>query len=108
MPNLPEERHQMALATKMATNLRKGVLFQAHAASMRTNTTLLDILTPEQSIKYLQWMATNREKCREKIQQQRHDDDVAMTKETTLSDICNRLDEVLRFPKGDVAENGVN
>jgi len=112
MPTLPDERLEMALATKMATNVRKGVLFQAHAASMRANTTLLDILTPEQSIKYLQWMETNRERCRDTIQQRRQNTDVVMTKETTLSDICKRLDEVLRFPKGDGTENatqnGVN
>lgn len=106
MPSLPDERMQMALATKMATNVRKGVLFQAHAASMRTNTALLDILTPEQSIKYLQWMSANRDRCRETLQQRQSKDDVVMNKETTLSDICKRLDEVLRFPKGDGTENG--
>ena len=110
MESLPNDRLEMALATKMATNLRKGVLFQAHAASMRTSTALLDILTPEQSIKYLKWMAANRDKCRETIQELRHSkgDDVVMNNQTSLSDICKRLDEVLRFPKSDGTENGVN
>jgi hypothetical protein len=98
----------MALATRMATNLRKGVLFQAHAASMRTYTTLFDILTPEQSIKYLQWMAVNRAKCRDVVQQRGNENVNMSDKETTLSDICKRLDEVLRFPKGDESENGIN
>lgn len=90
----------------MAINVRKGVLFQAHAASMRANTTLLDILTPEQSIKYLQWMAVNRDKCRGTLHQQT-ERNVEMSNNETLSDICKRLDEVLRFPKNDGTENGV-
>lgn len=76
---------------------------------MRANTTLLDILTPEQSIEYLQWMSANRDRCRDALQQQRQSkDDVAMNKERNLSDICKRLDEVLRFPKGDGTENGTD
>lgn len=106
MTSLPDERLQMALAAKMATNVRKGILFQAHAASMRANTTLLDILTPEQSIKYLQWMSANRERCRETLQVQRNGE-AGMMNTATLSDICKRLDEVLRFPTTDTMENGV-
>ena len=90
----------MALATKMATNMKKGVLFQGHAASMRTDTTLLEILTPEQSVKFLRWMSANKERCREMIGRRSTDEDTAMKKETTLSDLCRRLDEVLRLPKG--------
>jgi hypothetical protein len=52
-PTIAEDRAKMALATKMVELTKKGVLFQAHAASMRTHTTLLEILTPEQSVKFL-------------------------------------------------------
>jgi hypothetical protein len=82
-----ENRLQMALATKMVDLVKKGVLFQAHAASMRTHTTLLEILTPEQSVKFLKYMAANRPRRQSQSQ----------TKDATLEDVCKRLDEVLRL-----------
>jgi hypothetical protein len=82
-----ENRLQMALATKMVDLVKKGVLFQAHAASMRTRTTLLEILTPEQSVKFLKYMAANRPQLQSQSQ----------TQDATLEDVCKRLDEVLRL-----------
>jgi hypothetical protein len=87
-PTISENRAKMALATKMVELTKKGVLFQAHAASMRTHTTLLEILTPEQSVKFLKYMAANRPAARPSRTQ---------SNDATLEDICRRLDQVLRL-----------
>jgi hypothetical protein len=87
-PTIAEDRAKMALATKMVELTKKGVLFQAHAASMRTHTTLLEILTPEQSVKFLKYMEANRPAARSSQTQ---------TYDATLEDICKRLDQVLRL-----------
>jgi hypothetical protein len=84
-PTIAEDRAKMKLATKMVELTKKGVLFQAHAASMRTHTTLLEILTPEQSVKFLKYMAANRPAARPSQTQ---------TPDATLEDICRRLDQI--------------
>jgi hypothetical protein len=87
-PKITEYRAKMALATKMVELTKQGVLFQAHAASMRTHTTLLEILTPEQSVRFLKYMAANRPAARPSQTQ---------TNDATLEDICKRLEQVLRL-----------
>lgn len=104
---LPRDRAQMEEACRLATNMGKGMRYQCHAAAMRSETALLKILTPTQSIRFLEWFAANRERCRETIERQRSVNRV-LGEDTTLSDLSRRLDEALRLPQSDTSDDGMN
>lgn len=97
----------MADAARMVTNMTKGMSFQSHAVGMRSDNTLLRTLTPEQTAKYLDWYANNKERCHRVLQFR------VMTGKLgdsdgikTMNDMCKRLDEALRLPATDTVDDG--
>lgn len=106
-PNLYNNRLQMADAARMVTNMTKGMSFQSHAVGMRSDNTLLRTLAPEQTAKYLDWYANNKERCHRVLQCR------VMTGKLgdsdgikTMNDMCKRLDEALRLPATDTVDDG--
>lgn len=60
---LPAGRQEVATAKSMVRSLKHGILYQGHSSAHRSEVALLDILTPEQSARYLQWTAANKDRC---------------------------------------------
>jgi hypothetical protein len=94
----------MADATKMVVNMCKGLKYQCHAASMRSDTAMTQILTPAQSVRFLHWFARNRDACRQLLINRRSATPIPDPKDASLSDICRRLNEALRLPTNDTIE----
>jgi len=56
---------QISLATRLTSNLKEAVLYQLHLSSFRKRKTYLDILTPQQTILYQEWLLSNRDRSKE-------------------------------------------
>ncbi len=112
---MPQNRSKVSVAVTMVSNLRDGTLFQSQIAAHRNQMGLLDILSPQQTIVFLKWLATNKERCVKlfglertsmaaEINREEDDDTSAgngdgMMKSDSLNDICNQLTEALKIAK---------
>lgn len=91
----------MAAATKMTQSLREAIASQCRAAAAREDKCLLEVLTPTQTAKFHDWVATNQDRGQRIIDKRRADpgkNSVAW-KEASLFELGRRLEEVLRISK---------
>eukprot|EP00980_Cylindrotheca_fusiformis_P000275 scaffold66_cov115-Cylindrotheca_fusiformis.AAC.7 len=98
LQTIDEKRSQIAAATKMASNLKEAMLYQSHNAAMRNKRCLIDILTPQQTVKYQQWIASNRNRCKEKLLNRKEPSgraSPASVERSSLMDVCKRLEQVV-------------
>ena len=84
----------METATKMASNLKEAMMYQSHAEAVRSTKQLTEILTPQQALKYKEWMASNRNRCKEAFEKRRM---VAWSSadKSSLSDVCKKLEKIV-------------
>lgn len=101
MEDLANNRSQLAAATRMTQSLREAISAQCHAASLREDKCLLEVLSPTQTAKFHDWVANNQDRCQRIIDKRRVDPekDSPVWKEQSLFEFCRRLDEVLRISK---------
>ena len=97
---LPAGRQEVATAKSMVRSLKHGILYQGHSSAHRSEVALLDILTPEQSARYLQWAAANKDRC-ERILKNKVGGRAAMTAAEegpmNLDMLSQRLNAALHF-----------
>lgn len=58
--NIKNDVSQIVAASRLASSLKEAVLYQLYASSFRKRKTYLDILTPQQTILYQEWLLSNR------------------------------------------------
>ncbi|CAB9509289.1 bZIP transcription factor [Seminavis robusta] len=100
MENLADYRSQLAAATKMTSSLTDAIIStQCQIASAREEKSFLDVLSPEQTIKFHEWKAANQERSARFIREKRPAPEKCypVFKETSLVEFCKRLEEVLRI-----------
>eukprot|EP00526_Cylindrotheca_closterium_P005875 CAMPEP_0113618662 /NCGR_PEP_ID=MMETSP0017_2-20120614/9457_1 /TAXON_ID=2856 /ORGANISM="Cylindrotheca closterium" /LENGTH=572 /DNA_ID=CAMNT_0000528187 /DNA_START=84 /DNA_END=1802 /DNA_ORIENTATION=- /assembly_acc=CAM_ASM_000147 len=93
-----EQRSQMETATKMASNLKEAMMYQSHAASVRSAKTLTGILTPQQTLKYKEWMGSNRDRCKAHFENRMKGSGLSSSQpsdRTSLSNICKKLEKIV-------------
>lgn len=61
--DVPKNRRKISIATIMVSNLKNGILCQSRSVSKRNEKALLEILTPAQAARFLQWFIANKERC---------------------------------------------
>lgn len=96
---LPAGRQEVATAKSMARSLKHGILYQGHSSAHRSEVALLDILTPEQSARYLQWTAANKDRCERILRNKVGGRPVAAAEEgpMNLDMLSQRLKAALHF-----------
>ena len=113
---IPQNRGKVSVAMTMVSSLQNGVLYQSHSAAHRNIVGLLQILTPDQALRFLQWFVLNKSRCVKlfRLQQEKSEskgiDSVrngdgsrspcesgTMKTSDSLSDICKQLTGA--FPK---------
>ena len=101
MEDIDNHRSQLAAATRMTQSLREAISTQCAAAAAREDTCLLEILTPTQTAKFHDWVASNQERCQRIMDKRRTDPEKesSVWREQSLFEFCRRLDEVLRISK---------
>ena len=100
MGNLADDRSKLAAATRMTASLREAVGSQCRAASARENKSMLEVLTPAQTVKLNEWVSANKERCHRVLNKKRATPEKdTVWKEQSLFEFCRRLDEVLRISK---------
>lgn len=94
---IQERRCQMATATKMAINLKEAVMYQSHATSVRSRKALTEILTPQQTIRYKEWLGSNRDRCKENFAtpMKQSASSPPQFDKTSLLDICKKLEKIV-------------
>lgn len=104
---IDEQRSQMEAATKMASNLKEAMAYQSQAESIRNTKALTEILTPQQALKYKEWMRSNRDRCKETFEKRMRGSGSSSQPidKTSLSDVCKKLEKIL-ISQGDPANNG--
>lgn len=60
---MPQNRSNVSVAVTTISKLCNGILYQSHVAAHRNEIGLMQILTQEQTIAFLDWFATNKERC---------------------------------------------
>lgn len=98
----------METATKLASNLKEAMMYQSHAASVRSAKTLTDILTPQQTLKYKEWMGSNRDRCKEYFEKRKQGSESSSAKpsdKTTLLNICKRLEKIVISQERSCSDN---
>jgi len=61
--SLPSDRNETATANSVSRSLKHGVLYHGHASAHRHQTALLEVLTQEQSARFLRWFEANKDRC---------------------------------------------
>ena len=99
---LPGGRQEASTAKAITRSLKHGVLYAGHSSAHRSEGALLDILTPEQSARYLQWYAANKDRCdritRSKVKNAEASADAL--EPTSLDALSHRLNDALHFRGG--------
>jgi len=106
---------QIALATRLASNLKEAVLYQLYLSSFRKRKTYLNILTPQQTILYQEWLLSNRDRSEEVLNDKRKISSSSNTnngrlssslcststrdENSTLEQLCRCLEESLKVTK---------
>jgi hypothetical protein len=118
---MPQNRSKVAVAGTMVSNLKHGTLYQSHSAAHRNETGLLQILTTEQALAYINWISMNRERCKKlfSLDQNRsknnqvngsHDsvegsegiEGGGLKNSDSLSDMCKQLTEAMMIQRTDL------
>ena len=86
----------------MASTLKKAVMYQGHAASIRSENAYLKILTPAQTMLYQEWLSKNRGRCSDVLNRLKAAKGAAAmptsSKDTScLLDVCRKLEELLKI-----------
>lgn len=86
----------------MASSLKEAVLYQSYTASMRGEKFYSDILTPQQTVLYQDWLSKNRARCQD-VTSRRKEKIRGLSpipsENTSLLEICGRLEEILKISK---------
>jgi len=106
---------QISLATRLTSNLKEAVLYQLHLSSFRKRKTYLDILTPQQTILYQEWLLSNRDRSKEVLKDKQKMSSSSNTnngrrssllcsisardENLTLEQLCRCLEESLKVTK---------
>ena len=100
--SLPMDRRLMADATKMVSNMKRGVLTHGQSTVGRSENLFLSTLSADQSAKYFKWYDANVDRLKKVnpvtiVKQEACEAD----QESSLSDICKRLQDVLKIPSNE-------
>lgn len=99
---LPAGRKEVSTAKVITRSLKNGILYGGHSSAHRIEGALLDILTPEQSARYLQWYAANKDRCdriiKSKVKSNGASTDALEPK--SLDALSQRLNDALHFREG--------
>ena len=88
----------METATKMASNLKEAMMYQSHAESVRSTKTLTEILSPQQTLKYKEWMRSNRDRCKGAFEKRRMGSGSPSSQQVekaSLTDVCRKLEKIV-------------
>ena len=88
----------METATRMASNLKEAMMYQSHAESVRSTKALTEILSPQQALKYKEWMASNRDRCMEAFGKRKRGSVSSSSQpldKTSLTDVCRKLEKIV-------------
>jgi hypothetical protein len=110
IPNLDYIQSETTTAVRTVASLSSAVESVSYAVGRREEASLNSILTPAQTAAYQRWLARNRNKCHQAFNRAQSDHSplpaattseagVNPAKDTSLIDICRRLNEVLRISK---------
>jgi len=97
-------RSQMAAAVQTSDRLYEAVESLGRVVSQREDRTVLSILSPTQVGAYQKWLSTNRARVGDVVQRTSSassDNACLPSTESSLHDICKRLNEVLQISKSD-------
>lgn len=97
-PTLAADRSDMSDATKMVSNMKRGILNHGQSTAGRSENLFLSTLSPDQSAKYFKWYAQNADRVKRTPPAAFIKKEPVETKESSLSDLCKRLHDVLRIP----------
>jgi len=98
-----KDRTSITSTQTMITNLRRGMLYNCHYISQEAETTYGNILTPEQTMKFLEWFKVNKQRCKTVLLQMNRNvkkkevEESTNNATTSLNDLCRRLDEALNM-----------
>lgn len=108
MENLPNYRSQLAAATKLTSNLTEAIGSQCQTSTAREDSSLLQVLTPAQTVKFQEWVAANQDRCTRVISERRPTPEKCypVFKDSALIEFCKRLEEVLRISKKEPTSGG--
>ncbi|KAL9191437.1 hypothetical protein ACHAXT_001143, partial [Thalassiosira profunda] len=97
-PDLQEKLQKMNTALDATRHLQNAVLCHAQLSSQRNQKLLLDILTPQQTAKFLEFMQKKKGRCKPLMERQLRVDSVASEEgaESTLVEVSRQL-EALRL-----------
>ena len=99
---LPVGRQEVSTAKAITRSLKNSIFYSGHSSAHRSEGALLDILTPEQSARYLQWYAANKDRC-DRIIKSKITNAEASADElepTSLDALSQRLNHALDFREG--------
>ncbi|EJK66630.1 hypothetical protein THAOC_12443 [Thalassiosira oceanica] len=88
--NLPGRLNKMKLAVSTTHHLQNAMSCHSHLASKRNDSLLLDVLTPEQTMLFLQWLDKNKKRCGEAAR----DIGKGGSRRSTLDAILTQLEEL--------------
>lgn len=115
-PNMPHIRDKIFNATTMVSKLRDGLLSHCCSTSNLNELQLLQILTPAQSIRFLQWYMANKDRCKKLIgtrvqcdaganAEGQGDDSLPKNASTdSLIEVCQRLTEAMKIKRQDTRD----
>eukprot|EP00548_Thalassiothrix_antarctica_P007468 CAMPEP_0194147144 /NCGR_PEP_ID=MMETSP0152-20130528/22545_1 /TAXON_ID=1049557 /ORGANISM="Thalassiothrix antarctica, Strain L6-D1" /LENGTH=575 /DNA_ID=CAMNT_0038847839 /DNA_START=85 /DNA_END=1812 /DNA_ORIENTATION=- len=100
-PELEKDRCELSNATKLITTMKKGILSHSRSTHERSERLLGHILEPEQSAKFLKWYQMNSHRIWENMpkKQEHLETNNIPIKESSVSDVCKRINENLRLPE---------
>ena len=62
-PEVPSTRKKMSAVSTMVSSLKDSLLTNSRSVTNRNEIALLQILTPAQSLRYLEWFLRNKNRC---------------------------------------------
>ncbi len=122
---MPHVRNEMSAVTEMISNLKEAFKRQCNSVTNQNELALLQILTPAQSLRFLEWFLRNKNRCSRILTKDgcssSNDggvtnaslpgaaavaiaDTTHMTKATStqsLTDVCNQLTETMNIKKSE-------
>ena len=95
---LPSDRVKTSTAKSMSNSLQNGIQVSSTAVHNRSAKALLDVLTPEQSAKFLMWYQANKGRCEKVVANRGGANEGGAAKNTgSMMDMCEQLNRVLHF-----------
>lgn len=104
--SLPSDRNETATANSVSRSLKHGVLYHGHASAHRHQTALLEVLTQEQSARFLRWFEANKDRCEHILGSETRRKEgskfdtgniCADMKEASLDVLCQQLKDALKL-----------